>query len=393
MPATWRPVWLSMSLVLWASVANACPFCDATEPTWRQSSLESAGAAVARVIEVDAPTQPEAIVSLAKVRLEVVEALHFAEGVPAVKSFSLEVVDAPAIGSLWLCTGVGAPELSWSPLVELTAERAAYFAKARQQDAADPERLAFFAQHLEHADPELATDAYGEFAAASFAEVQAARQHYCRDKLWNWITSETTPENRRGLYYTLLGVCGDAEDAARLKKMLAESTQRPPGGFDALVACYVTLCGEAGLREIEAQFLSQEASPRDVSAVVMALRFHGEERHVLERTRLAKAFARLVDRPSLAVQVIPDLARWEHWDALPALVKLYREAPPEDAWIRIPIVSYVRACPLPEAKTALEELAKLDPKAVEQASALALFGARLQTSRRETSESDETSDR
>jgi hypothetical protein len=379
--------------MLWASVANACPFCDATGPTWRQASLESAGAAVARVVEVEAAAQPEAIVSLVKVRLEVVEALRFAEGVPAVKSFTLEVVDAPAVGSLWLCTGVGAPELSWSPLVELTAERAAYFAQSRQQDAADPERLAYFAKFLEHADAELAADAYGEFAAASFAEVFAAKSHYSHAKLWQWIASETTPENRRGLYYTLLGVCGDATDAARLKQMLAEPTQRPPGGFDALVACYVALCGEEGLREIEEQFLSRDANPRDVVSVVMALRFHGEEQHVLPRTRIAKAFARLVDRPALAVQVIPDLARWEHWDALPALVKLYREAPPEDAWIRIPIVSYVRACPLPEAKTAIEELAKIDPKAVEQASALSLFGARLQTSRRETSESDELSDR
>jgi hypothetical protein len=49
------------------------------------------------------------------------------------------------------------------------------------------------------------------------------------------------------------------------------------------------------------------------------------------------------------------------------LVQLFKEADDESAWVRVPVVNYLRACPLPEAKTHLEELAKIDPKTVDRA--------------------------
>ena len=85
----------------------------------------------------------------------------------------------------------------------------------------------------------------------------------------------------------------------------------------------------------------------------------------------------MLDRPALAAVVIPDLARWQVWDSMPQLVTLFEEAHGDDAWLRIPVIAYLKACPLPAAQTRLAELRRLDPEAVKQAERLALFGAQL----------------
>jgi len=65
--------------------------------------------------------------------------------------------------------------------------------------------------------------------------------------------------------------------------------------------------------------------------------------------------------------VIPDLARWEDWSQIDRMAKLFKEADDNSSWVRVPVVNYLRACPLPEAKTTLAELEKIDPKAVKRA--------------------------
>ena len=70
----------------------------------------------------------------------------------------------------------------------------------------------------------------------------------------------------------------------------------------------------------------------------------------------------MLDRDDLADLVIADLARMEDWSVIDKLVKLFKAADPETSWVRMPIVNYLRACPLPKAKTVVAELEKLDPK-------------------------------
>ena len=54
--------------------------------------------------------------------------------------------------------------------------------------------------------------------------------------------------------------------------------------------------------------------------------------------------------------VITDLTRWEDWDSMPRLVKLFEEADSETSWVRVPVIHYLRACPLDEAKINLTKL-------------------------------------
>jgi hypothetical protein len=65
--------------------------------------------------------------------------------------------------------------------------------------------------------------------------------------------------------------------------------------------------------------------------------------------------------------VIPDLARWGDWTQIDRLCELFKTANDDNSWVRVPVVNYLRACPLPEAKERLVELEKIDPKAVKRA--------------------------
>ena len=49
------------------------------------------------------------------------------------------------------------------------------------------------------------------------------------------------------------------------------------------------------------------------------------------------------------------------------LFDLYKNADEKTSWVRVPVVNYLRACPLPKAKELLKECEKIDPQAVKRA--------------------------
>jgi hypothetical protein len=81
----------------------------------------------------------------------------------------------------------------------------------------------------------------------------------------------------------------------------------------------------------------------------------------------------ILDRPSLADLVIPDLARWEDWSQVDKLVSLFKTADEQTTWVRVPVINYLRACPHQEAKNRLEELKEIDPAAYRRATSFFLL--------------------
>jgi len=119
---------------------------------------------------------------------------------------------------------------------------------------------------------------------------------------------------------------------------------------------------------VEELFLSNtKCVYADTYAAVMALRFHGTDGGVLPRDRIVQSMRLMLERPEFADLVIPDLARWQDWSQVDRLSRLFIEADEDTSWVRVPVVNYLRACPLPEAKERLIELEKVDPKAVKRA--------------------------
>ena len=149
------------------------------------------------------------------------------------------------------------------------------------------------------------------------------------------------------------------------------------------MAAYLTLKGPDGMPLVEDLFLkNKDAEYTDTYATIMALRFHGTEEKIIPRERLLVGIRTMLDRPQLADLVIPDLARWEDWSVMDRLVELFKNADEESSWVRVPVINYLRACPLPEAKERIDELAKLDPETVKRANSFFPLAARDANGRR-----------
>jgi hypothetical protein len=214
----------------------------------------------------------------------------------------------------------------------------------------------------------LSADAYDEFAKTPFDAIQSIKADLDHDQLIKWIKNTDVPANRRRLYLTLLSVCGSKKDAPFLESLLKSTDRKQKAGLDALIGSYLTIMGPEGMPLVEELFLKdKKAEYADTYAAIMALRFHGTETDVIPRKRLLQGLHHMLDRPELADLVIVDLARWEDWTVMPRLVKLFKNADEKSSWVRVPVVRYLMACPLPEAKKALEELSKVDASAVKRA--------------------------
>jgi len=266
----------------------------------------------------------------------------------------------------FLLTGSDPRKLTWSAPVRLNNRQLEYVLALSKLPKEGPKRLEFFQKYLRDSDKLLADDAYNEFALAPYDLLKQLKKTMNHDQLVEWINDPAIPANKRRLYLTMLGVCGTSEDLPMLEKRLRSSDPQDRAGLDALIACYLTLRGPQGVELIERLFFLQRNdnfsdSYPDVYSAIMALRFHGMQQNVIPRKRVLEALRCLLDNPAMADLIIPDLARWEDWSQLDRLVELFRSADSKTSSIRMWIINYARACPLPEAKRALEEFKKIDP--------------------------------
>jgi hypothetical protein len=273
----------------------------------------------------------------------------------------------PDTNATYLIMGTDPPQLMWSTPLSLSAAGRDYLL-AVAKIPKDAPRLEFFIKYLENSDEMLARDAYDEFAKAPYADVIALREKIDREQLIAWIQDQDVPVSRRRLYLTMLGVAGTIDDTSILESFMRSTDRKQKAGLDAMIACYLTLKGAEGMPLIERLFLGNgEAEYSDTYAAIMAVRFMGTESDVISRDRLLKGLRMVLDRGDLADLVIPDLARWEDWSVMPRLVELFKNAEKESNWVRVPVVNYLRACPLDTAKQQIEALRKIDPDAIARA--------------------------
>lgn len=350
-----------------AGVASACPFCTATAQTFTEEIGTMDAVVVARLVELP-PANQKAGDEIGKAKFEIVdvikgdklvkkggavETLFFGEGKP---------------GQNFLIMGIDPPNIMWSTPLPLSERAREYLNNVLKLPKDGLERYIFFQNYLEDTDEMLARDSYDEFAKAPYDTVKQLKPYMDKEQIVANIKNPDVPASRRRLYLVMLGVCGDKSDLPMLEKFMRSEDRKDKSGLDALVACYLTLRGEEGLPLVEELFLANKKSDyADTYAAIMALRFHGTEGGVIEKTRLTKSLHFMLERPELADLVIPDLAKWEDWSVMDQLMELYKKADEKTSWVRVPVINYLRACPLPKAKELLTECEKIDPAAVKRA--------------------------
>lgn len=359
---------------LLVEAVRACPFCSAVSLTFSEEISNSQVALIAKLVEPPAKPStdtPASSLDVVKAKFEVIKVLKGEKELGATKTIETVYFGDAPVGSTFLVMGIDAPTINWGTPIAISERGIEYVTKAIELPKEGVERMVFFQDHLEDKDEMLARDAYDEFAKTPYAGVIALKDHMKHDQLIEWIKSPTIPVSHRRLYLTMLGVCGKPEDTLLLEEMIRSKDRQTKGALDALVAAYLTLKGPDGMPLVEELFLkNKDAEYTDTYATIMALRFHGTEEKIIPKARLLEGIRMMLQRPQLADLVIPDLARWEDWSVMDRLVELFKNADEDSNWVRVPVINYLRACPLPQAKEKIEELAKIDPDAVNRASTL-----------------------
>ncbi|MDA8564215.1 hypothetical protein N9L06_07180 [Mariniblastus sp.] len=356
------------SLALTGNVfANVCPFCQAINLTFAEQLEAKDVAVVAKLLKLPKPvSDPDA--DLPKASMEITKVLKGGDYVAVGMKFNVVVVGTYPVGQQFLVMGVNPPEISWTTPMKASDRVFKYLETIQSLPESGADRLAFFQDYFEDEESVLAFDAYDEFAKAPYEDLINLKPRMPKEKLVSWIKDPELSHNRRRLYLTMLGVCGGAEEAKVLEGFIESGDRRQQAGLDALLASYLTLKGADGLPLIVDTFLkNSETEYVDVLAAVQALRFHGTEVDVVPKKDIVAAVRHVLDRPRMADMVIPDLARWEDWSVMERLVKMFKDADDDTNWLRVPVITYLRECPKPEAAAYIEELAKIDPDAVTRA--------------------------
>ena len=366
------------TVVIWYVPARACPFCAAVSLTFSEEIASAQVAVIAKLVHLPPREESDAAAAnsleVPKAKFEITKILKGEDAVGANRTIETVYFGDGQPGAKFLIMGIDPPMINWSTPIAVTERGEEYVAKAIEQPKEGPDRLAFFQDYLEDKDEMLARDAYDEFAKTPYAGVLQLKDRMKHDQLVEWIKSPQIPVSRRRLYLTMLGVCGGQADLPMLEELIKSQDRQTRGALDALVAGYLTLKGPDGMTLVEELFLkNKDAEYTDTYATIMALRFHGTEEKIIPRERLLGGIRLMLDRPQLADLVIPDLARWEDWSVMDRLVELFKTANDESSWVRVPVINYLRACPLPEAKKHIDELAKLDPETVKRANSFFPF--------------------
>jgi hypothetical protein len=350
-----------------SQAVHACPFCSAASQTFSEELGTMDVAVIARLtkvpkqsdkagdeiqkatFEIDLVVKGEGLVK----PKETLETLYFGDG---------------TVGKPFLVMGISPPATMWSTPLPLTDRGIKYLTELSKLPKDEADRLIFFQEYLEDTDEMLARDAYDEFARAPYSQLKAIKPQLKHEQVVAWIKNPEIPASRRRLYLVILGITGTEKDLPMIEEYMTSSDRKAKSGLDALIACYLTLKGESGLPLVEKLFLGNDkADYADTYAAIMAIRFHGTEGGIIGTKQLVKALHPMLDRPELADLVIPDLAKWEDWSVIDKLFDLYKNANEKNSWVRVPVVNYLRACPLPKAKELLSECEKIDPAAVKRA--------------------------
>jgi hypothetical protein len=352
--------WLTISVSFSALAIAECPFCSAVSQTLRQEMKQMDAAAIA--IRVEAESDSISVFEIERV-------LKGEQLIAPKKQVWMNYFGQAADQQRFLVMGIDPPDLLWSSPLQVSEKAIAYIDEVVRLPEDDPlERLRFFLQYLGDNDPVLYRDVYDEFASASYSDMLKLKKEYDRDWLMQSVKDVDLPPDRRRLYLVMLGICGLPEDADHLEAMLRSDDPNQRSGLDALISCYISLKGVEGLKLVNELYLSNlESSYADTYAAIMALRFHGTDGGLIERQPVIESLRLILQRPELADLVIPDLARWEDWTVMGKMAELFRSADEKSSWVRVPVINYLRACPLPEATTLLEELKEIDPVAFRRA--------------------------
>ncbi|MFO1306053.1 MAG: hypothetical protein U1F54_20195 [Burkholderiales bacterium] len=205
-------------------------------------------------------------------------------------------------------------------------------------------RLDLALPHLASRDALLAEIAYDASASAPYAALRAARPKLDAAVLRR-VVGDPALASRQPLHVLLLGIAGDARDAAFIEAQLdAALVARDPTNVGALLAADLELRGASRLAWVEDRYLRDRSrTTAEMQAALLALGVQANSGGAITRERVIDAYRVFMrEHPDMAGLVAPDLAAWRYWDAAPEYQALLKGNVRQQYASLAAIVSYLR---------------------------------------------------
>jgi hypothetical protein len=200
---------------------------------------------------------------------------------------------------------------------------------------------------LESREPLAAEIAYGELAAAPYSVLRTLQARLDAPAIRRWVAD---PERlaRQPLYLLLLGIAGNAQDAARLEQQLEAAWMSSDAtNVGPMIAADLELKGPERMAWVDEKYMrDQRRSTRELEAALLALSVQGSANGVIPRERVIQSYRTFIkEHPEISGFVAQDLAAWQYWDAAPEYAALLKSDVRQHYASRIAITAYLRQSP------------------------------------------------
>ena len=205
--------------------------------------------------------------------------------------------------------------------------------------------LLYCFRHLDSPDPDVAADAYLEFAKASDQEIGTVGPKLDPVKLRKFLADPKTPADRLGLFAFLLGACGTKADGDALAALLAKADERTGTGLSGILGGLIELRPSEGWA-IAVKLIEDPKRPyNDKLAVLATYRFFHAYKPAESRKAVLAGMAAVVARGDMADMAIEDLRRWKWWDLTADVLAQYGKPTHTSPIVRNAIVRYALCSP------------------------------------------------
>lgn len=358
-----------------ASLANSCPFCAGVLPSFLDEYDDLSEFHIAVCIKCqEQPHEP----GLYSAEFMVVEPLKTITGRAKRSTLTVTTFDLLERNQTFLVRGYGQEEeFQWVTPTPIESNETDYVLRVvqfAQSNASKLDKLKFFFENRDSASTLIAEDCFNELGKTSLEDLQLLKPTLKPEKLKESLRNEKHTTDRKRLDWVLLGICGQASDATIFDELLEvyyKQRQREAEtgvliresiGLDAAISTYITLLGEKGLERIEKEFITNpKCEFSDCFSAILALRVQGDDIKKIPQARIAQSLALVLSRTEMADLVVPDFARWKQWNYCDTLIAAYEKSEKDDLRLRLPIINYLRVCPLPQAERMLESIRMNEP--------------------------------
>jgi hypothetical protein len=249
-----------------------------------------------------------------------------------------------------------------------------YLKGATALDANDKAKaLLYFFDFLDDGEPEIAADAYLEFARATDAEVGQVSSKLNPAKLRGLLQSPHTPPERLGLFAFLLGACGQEPDAALLLRLIQNPNAQTTPALGGLLSGYLQMQPKEGW-ELALGILRDEQKPfAQRFATLRMLRFMHGWKPEETKPHILRGLGTVLPHPDLVDLAVEDLRQWKYWELTADVVAQYGKKGHDAPIIKRALLRYAVTCPRPEAARLVAKVRQEDPQLLRDVEESLLF--------------------